>query len=92
MARMSREFSLVLLGAGVLTAGYFWFSEEEKLFAKEKEEEQKRQQVSSHRGHSHPGMFIFMHTGSYAGRGSPASPSGVARGGFGGIGAHTAGG
>jgi hypothetical protein len=31
MARMSREFSLVLLGAGLLTAGYFLRPQEEPL-------------------------------------------------------------
>jgi hypothetical protein len=31
MARMSREFSLVLLGAGLLTAGYFLWPEEDPL-------------------------------------------------------------
>jgi hypothetical protein len=31
MARMSREFSLVLLGTGLLTAGYFLWPEEDPL-------------------------------------------------------------
>jgi hypothetical protein len=31
MARMTREFSLVLLGAGLLTAGYFLWPEEDPL-------------------------------------------------------------
>jgi hypothetical protein len=31
MARMTREFSLVLLGAGLLTAGYFLWPEDDPL-------------------------------------------------------------
>ena len=29
MSRMSREFSLVLVGAGILTAGYFMWPEQD---------------------------------------------------------------
>lgn len=91
MARMSREFSLVLLGSGILTAGYFLCREDNQLFAKE--EEQAKQQASGSHGRYHGG-FLFIHSGGYAsGRSSsPAAASGVARGGFGGIGAHAAGG
>ena len=39
MTRMSREFSLVLLGAGLLTAGYFMWPE--KDFEKRAEEQAK---------------------------------------------------
>ena len=92
MARMSREFSLVLLGAGVLTAGYFAFRDDNELFAKE-EEQAKQQAAGTRHGHYHGGL-IFLHGGGYTGgrSASPAMASGVARGGFGGIGAHTAGG
>ncbi len=89
---MSREFSLVLLGAGILTAGYFYFSENEDLFAKE--EEQAKQQVARS-GRGYHGPFIFIHGGSYGSNGrmaSAASAGGTIRGGFGGIGAHAAGG
>ena len=91
MARMSREFPLVLLGAGVLTAGYFLYREDNDLFAKE--ESQAKQQAAGTR-HGHYGGIIFLHGGGYAGgrSTSPASAGGVARGGFGGIGSHTAGG
>lgn len=91
MARMSREFSLVLLGAGILTAGYFYYREDDKLFAKE--EEQTRQQVNGRQGHYHGGL-IFIHGGGYAGgrASSPAMASNVSRGGIGRIGAATVGG
>lgn len=89
MARMSREFSLVLLGAGILTAGYFYFREDDKLFAKE--EEQTREQVAGRR-HYH-GPLIFIHGGYAGGRASsPAMASNVSRGGIGRIGAATVGG
>ena len=87
MTRMSREFSLVLLGAGVLTAGYFMFREDNDLFAKE--EEQSKQQVSgTHRTGGHMPL-IFIYGGGYSGgrSTSPATAGGVARGGFGSMGA-----
>ena len=92
MARMSREFSLVLLGAGILTAGYFAYRDDNNLFAKE--EDQAKQQVNGSRRNGHYMPLIFIHGGGYSsGRSSsPAMASGVARGGFGGIGAHAAGG
>jgi hypothetical protein len=92
MTRMSREFSLVLLGAGVLTAGYFVNREDNDLFAKE--EDQARKQVSSSRHHGSSGGMIFLHGGGYAGgkSSSRASASGVARRGFGGMSAHFGGG
>jgi len=87
---MSREFSLVLLGAGVLTAGYFVFAEDDKLFAKE-EDQAKSQANGSHNRSGYHGGLIFLHSGGYSGgrSSSPAMASGVARGGFGSIGAHT---
>ena len=87
MARMSREFSLVVLGAGVLTAGYFMFREDNDLFAKE--EEQSKQQVAGHHRTYH-GPMIFIWGGGYSGgrSTSPATAGGVARGGFGSMGAH----
>jgi hypothetical protein len=94
MARMSREFSLVLLGAGVLTAGYFLISENEDLIAKE--EKQVTEQVQgSRRGGYHPG-FIFIHGGAMGSNGRVSSSAignnGIARGGFGRIGSATVGG
>ena len=80
MSRMGREFSLVLLGAGVLTAGYFAApSPEEEL--EKKADEQAAQQVHSdgttqshryYRGHT----LIFVHSSSYgASYGGGRSPA-----------------
>ena len=58
MTRMTREFSLVLLGAGVLSSGYFLWPE--KDFEK-RAEEQAQAQIG---GHSHGGgghVFFFAH-------------------------------
>ena len=93
MTRMSREFSLVLLGSGILTAGYFVASENEDVF--KKEEEQAQQQLTGKNSHGYrPGGFIFIHGGGFAnGRAtSPAMAGGAVGRGFGSIGAHTAGG
>ena len=79
MTRMTREFSLVLLGASALTATYFLWPE--KDFEK-RVDEQAQQRV----GGSPSGMhgFIWIHTGSYASAGSrPAGVAAVSRGGFG---------
>ena len=90
MTRMSREFSLVLLGAGILTAGYFAApSRDEEL--EQKAEEQAARRVGHQNGSHRHGMvplFFFVHSPGYAGSAvgkSAASPS-VARGGFGGVG------
>ncbi len=93
MTRMSREFSLVLLGAGLLTAGYYAWPEQD--FDK-RAEEQARKRVGGNGGtRSHGGMFIFIgHFGggssSMSGR-SPAMAS-VSKGGFGSIGGRVGGG
>jgi uncharacterized protein YgiB involved in biofilm formation len=99
MSRMGREFSLVLLGAGVLTAGYFVARSPEEELA-QKADEQAAQQVhsggSSHH-HRHYGGFIILplhspaYTSSYGGGRSPAMST-VSRGGFGGSSHATAGG
>ncbi len=91
MARMSREFSLVLLGSGILSAGYFLFQDNEELAAKE--DEQVRQQVGSSNGrHSHVPLMFFYHGGYSSARSSPALGGSVASRGFGGIGRVSAGG
>jgi len=93
MTKMSREFSLVLLGAGVLTAGYFAAeSIDAKLEAKANE------QASTRTGHGfYPGLFLFIHSPGYAGRagtgGRPAAYSPSTRsGGFGAAGRSFSGG
>ena len=88
MTRMSKEFSLVLLGSGILTAGYF------TVPAAEKEMEEKAEEQAAHRtGHTnyhrhygHGGLFLWVHSAGYAGHpsGRPAAYSPTARsGGFG---------
>ncbi|OWK47037.1 hypothetical protein [Fimbriiglobus ruber] len=95
MTRMSREFSLVLLGTGILTAGYFAAPSPEDELEK-KADEQAAARVGDNSGnpnHHYGHGLIFVHSPGYVGRygsspgRSPASPS-VSRGGFGGAG-HT---
>jgi hypothetical protein len=89
MTRMSREFSLVLLGAGVLTAGYFMWPE--KDFEK-RAEEQARNRVGG--GRTHGTVLFIGHFGgssSVSGGRSPAM-AGVSKGGFGSIGGRVGGG
>ncbi|MGL6095781.1 MAG: hypothetical protein ACRC7O_08315 [Fimbriiglobus sp.] len=95
MTRMSREFSLVLLGAGVLTAGYFAApSRAEDLEKKADDQAAARvghdtHSSTTHRTHGHVPLILFLHSPGYAtGRptGRPASMPGVSRGGFGSVG------
>ena len=98
MSRMSREFGLVLLGAGILTAGYFTApSPEEEMEAKADEQAAERTGHShdrTHYRHGH-GFFLFVHSPAYAGsatgRPSAYSPTTLA-GGFGGAGRAMSGG
>lgn len=106
MARMTRELSLVLVGSGILTAGYFLYPEED---LQAKQEEQVAQQVAgnnhqnAHRSTGHG--FIWIHTGAFgrgyaggaaagaaAGGRSVAMGGNVSRGGFGSIGRGSVGG
>ncbi len=93
MTRMSREFSLVLLGAGALTAGYLAAPSGDDAVEQQADAVAAAQTghqpgtTSSHRtGHSH---FFFVHTGGYAGYSTPpgrsAASPGVTRGGIGGM-------
>ncbi len=94
MTRMSREFSLVLLGAGLLTAGYFAWPETD--FNKEADK-QAEKRVGG-RPRSGGGMFIFIgHIGGGGGGtsvrgGNPAMGSSVSKGGFGSVGGRVGGG
>lgn len=103
MARMSRELSLVLLGSGILTAGYFLYSDDDELAAKQKE--QVEQQVAGNNNNNNNGRrtsgghFIWIHTGAWGGASAssgsrPVAMGGgsVSRGGFGGLGHASAGG
>jgi hypothetical protein len=93
MTRMSKEFSLVLLGAGVLSAGYFVAPHaEEEMEAKSDEQAARR---TGHTYHRSGGFFIWMHSPGYAGHvsGRPAAYSSTSRvGGFGSIGKSFSGG
>jgi hypothetical protein len=100
MSRMSREFSLVLLGAGILTAGYFMApSPDDELEKKADEQAAQRVHANNQQGHTHyrtGGFFlIWAHSPAYAGGAagsrSPAMST-VSRGGFGGLGHSAAGG
>lgn len=89
MTRMGREFSLVLLGAGMLTAGYFLAPTPEEELKKQADEQNQRrvggQSTSS--GYRGGHFILFMHSTGYnrGGMTPPATP-GVSRGGLGGIG------
>ncbi|QEL20994.1 hypothetical protein [Limnoglobus roseus] len=91
MTRMTRDFSLVLLGAGILSAGYF-LAPSPDLEAKADEQAAERvgggERDSSGRYHYRPGYaMIWVHSGGYSGgAGRAPAVGGVSRGGFGGIG------
>lgn len=92
MTRMSREFSLVLLGAGLLTTGYFVWPEQN--FDKEADKQAEKRVGGRPRS---GGGFIFV---GYFGGGGASSVSGgrspamasVSKGGFGSIGGRVGGG
>jgi len=95
MTRMSREFSLVLLGAGVLTAGYFMWPEQD--FEKRAEEQAQARVGGQRRAGSGGHVLIFVHSsggGAYSrtGTGRSAAMASVSRGGFGAIGGRVSGG
>lgn len=94
MTRMSREFSLVLLGSGILTAGYFVApSPDEELEKKAEEQAAVRvghdsDQARTHYRRTGVPIVFFVHSHGYAGSSygrSAASPT-VSRSGFGGVG------
>jgi hypothetical protein len=97
MSRMGREFTLVLLGTGILSAGYFAAASDEEEHQKESDKQAAHRVGGS--GHYHGGYhvpLIFAHSMGYSGSstGRPyAANAGITRGGIGGIGhAATAGG
>jgi hypothetical protein len=105
MARMTREFSLVLVGSGILTTGYFVYPDED-LEAKQKE--QVEQQLAGNAGnangnpqharHHYRVGYVWLHpmvwsSGGYSSSRPPAMGGGhVSRGGFGGLGRGSVGG
>jgi hypothetical protein len=88
MTRMSKEFSLVLLGAGILTAGsFFWPTDD----IEKRADEAAHQQVAGGSGTGSGTRYrytplFFIHTGSYGGASSSSARANVSRGGFGGMG------
>jgi len=98
MSRMSREFSLVLLGAGILTAGYFLAPPpDEELEKKADEQAAQRVHANGGQGSTYRGGHGLLwgpspgDAGGATGGQSPAMSS-VSRGGFGGLGHASAGG
>jgi hypothetical protein len=88
MARMSREFTLVLLGAGLLTAGFFlWPDDDPAQKANDQANQGRVPAGTTHYAHTHlillPGRTAFA---------PPAVAAGVSRGGFGGFGRFAGGG
>jgi hypothetical protein len=93
MTRMTREFSLLLLGSGMLTSGYFLWPEQD---FEQRSEEQAEKRVGGRSTTSGGARLIYI--GSYSGSRSfssagrsPAMGS-VSRGGFGSIGGRVGGG
>jgi len=96
MSRMGKEFGLVLLGSGILSAGYFTApSPEEEM---EKKSEEQAAQRTGHNNSSHyrsGGFFLFVHSPAYSGSpsGRPSAYSPTSRsGGFGTVGRAFSGG
>ncbi len=84
MSRMSRELTLVVLGAGVLSAGHFLVpSVEAEMEAKSDEQAAERTGHSRVHGRGFMPFFLFMHSPAYAGSrtGKPAAFSATTRSG-----------
>jgi hypothetical protein len=93
MTRMSREFSLLLLGSGMLTGGYFLWPEQD--FEK-RAEEQAQNRVGGGQGGTSRTHFVYIGhfggSGSVSGGGRSPAMAGVSRGGLGSIGGRVGGG
>ena len=86
MTRMTKEFSLVLLGSGLLTAGYF-------LWPEDNFDKKAQDQAAQHAGgtrYRHGVIPIFITTPRYAA--APTTSSGISRSGFGATGRSFSGG
>jgi hypothetical protein len=88
MTRMSREFSLVLLGSTMLSGGYFAWPEQD--FEKRAEEQAERR-VGGRTNGSHV-VFISHYGSSMSGAGRAPAMASVSRGGLGSIGGRVGGG
>ena len=93
MARMSREFQLVLLGAGILTAGSFLWPDPSIVDVAENQANDPDGGNHGSGRRSHMPYVMFFHSRSSPSRTmlTSASPS-VTRGGFGSSGARFSGG
>jgi hypothetical protein len=97
MTRMTREFSLVLLGAGLLTTGYFVYDGDDVVAQEADKRAENRVGGNNNGARRSGGGFIFIgHFGgsgasSVSGGRSPAMAS-VSKGGFGSIGGRVGGG
>ena len=96
MTRMTREFSLVLLGAGLLTTGYFVYDGDDAVAKEADKRAENRVGGNNNGARRSGGGFIFIgHFGggssSVSGGRSPAMAS-VSKGGFGSIGGRVGGG
>jgi hypothetical protein len=92
MARMSREFQLVLLGAGILTAGSFLWPDPDLVEVAEKNARDPNSEGTSSSGRRHRmGYVMFIHSRSAPSR-TFTSGATVRSGGFGGSGARFSGG
>ena len=91
MTRMSREFSLVLLGSTMLTGGYFAWPEQD--FEKRAEEQARNRVGGRSSGGTHV-VFISHYggAGSISGAGRAPAMASVSRGGLGSIGGRVGGG
>lgn len=91
MTRMSRELSLVVLGAGVLAGAYLAWPDED--YTKEADKQAEKRVGGRPRS---GGTFIFIGHfgggGSSVRGGSPAMGSSVSKGGFGSVGGRVGGG
>ena len=96
MTRMSREFSLVLLGAGLLTAGFFAWPEKD---IEKRAEEQAQNRVGGNPNTTRRTGSHILFIGHFGG--GPSSISGgsrsmamgsISKGGFGSIGGRVSGG
>lgn len=88
MTRMTRELSLLVVGAGMLASGYFLWPEED--FEKRAEEQAQQRVGGGVRGTSGSHVVFISRAGGSVGR-SPAMAS-VSRGGLGAIGGRIGGG
>jgi hypothetical protein len=93
MARMSREFNLVLLGAGLLTAGSFLWPEEDPAKRAEQEAANGGGGNSHSRSRGSRIFFVTYYTRpSVPSAASPSAVGGTSRGGFGRVGGAFSGG